>query len=893
MSRQVVREQLLRFAALFRLRRAERDMADELEFHLAMKQQKYMRERGLAGPHALNEAKRDLGGLEKWKEVCRDVGRARPLEDFARDIALASRMLRKTPAFTVVALLTLTLAIGANTAIFSLLNAIMLGPLAVPEADRLAILRVQPDDFGYAFSYPLFKQFEKQTNVFSHVFGFVGRNFQIHGSTGTERVAGQLVSGQYFTALKVNPVLGRYITPSDDRPGTPSGPVAVISERFWKQWFAADRNVLGRRIVLNNVALTVIGVMPKAFKGVNMDEAPDVFLPLEAEPLVDAPYSNIAAGSSAWWFFAGARLRDGVSLARASAFLRAASHAALKATASEPGTRRERYLIAEPGVAGYSYLRLRFEKPLIALMALVALVLLISCLNLATLLMVRAASRERELATRLALGASRARLLRQLLTESMLLAATGTILGLAAAPFLAKLLSMFLRSPQEALRPPLDVAPDLRVVLFTVVVAVVVTLLTGMAPALRSTGRELQQRMRQGSVAIKGAERRHHWPHLILACEVALALVLVTGAGMLGYSLVRLHEVPIGFEPKGLVLLVLEVEKQARDGKALVQAYRDISDRLAALPGVEQVGYVNMLPLMGSWWTGDVAVVGHEQHELFRNQVGPGYFHAMSTPLLAGREFRWNDNDEATRVAILNQAAARVLFPNGNPLGQRLAVDDEKTIAEVVGVVGDAKYQNMRDVAPPTVYSSFAQGVKNKPSYAAVIRVTASPASVISAARAVVRRVMPEIPPPVAMTMDQTIAEHLVTERMMATLALFFAGAALLITAIGLYGTLAYTTARRTGEIGIRFALGAQRGDVIGMVCWENGIVALGGCGLGLSASLGASKFIASFLFSTSPKDPLILASSVVLLIAIATAASLIPAVRAARIDPLTAIRYE
>jgi predicted permease len=433
----------------------------------------------------------------------------------------------------------------------------------------------------------------------------------------------------------------------------------------------------------------------------------------------------------------------------------------------------------------------------------------------------------------------RERLLRQLLTESMLLAFAGTTLGLAAAPFLAQLLGLFLRSPQEALHPPLDVAPDLRVVLFTIVVAVVVTLLTGTAPALRSTGRELQQRMRQGSAAIKGAERRHHWWHLILACEVALALVLVTGASLLGDSLVRLHKVPTGFEPTGLVLMPLEVEKQTRDGKALIQAYRDISGRLAALPGVERVSFVNMPPLMGNWWAGDIAVVGHEKHELFRNQAGPNYFRAMRTPLLAGREFRWSDSDESTRVVILNQAAERGLFPNGNPLGQRLTVGDDKTIAEVVGIVGDAKYQNMRDTAPPTVYSSFAQDVKNKPSYTIPIRVTAPPASVISAARAVVRRVMPDIPPPVAMTMEQTIAEHLVTERMMASLALFFAGVGLLITAIGLYGTLAYATARRAGEIGIRFALGAQRGDVIGMVCRENGIVALGGCLLGLSASLG------------------------------------------------------
>ncbi len=691
---QDLREHVLRLAGLLRRRQAERDMADELEFHLAMKQEKYAQEKGLGEAEAALRARRDLGNVEKWKEFCRDVERARPVEDFARDAALAVRMLRRSPAFTAVALITLALAIAANTAIFSLINAVLLRPLDVPEADRLTFLRIQPDEFGYAFNYPLFKYVEKHGTVFSQVFAFAGRNLQIQGREGTERVAGQLVSGKYFAALKVNPRMGRYIGPGDDRPGAT---VAVISDRFWRSRYGGDPHVLGRKIVLNNAVFTVAGVMPPKFRGANKDERPDVFLPFEDEPLLDAPYNNIAAGAHAWWFQAGARLKKGVSLERANAFLRASSHAAFEATvpdakASFNGhTRAELYLAAEPGATGYSYLRLRFRKPLTVLMALVALVLLIACLNLATLLMARAASREREIATRFALGASRTRLLRQLLTESMLLATGGTALGLAASPLLANLLITFLSSHEDPLKPPLNVAPDARVFLFTAAVAAIATIVTGMAPALRSTGRELQQRMRDSSSALRGSERRRFWPRVMLACEVGLASVLVTGASLLGYSLVKLHEVPTGFEPRGLVMLELEMEKQSRKGKALVRAYQEIADGLARVPGVSAVSFVNMAPLTNSWMKGDVSVPGQGKHEAYRNEAGPAYFRAMRTPLLAGREFRWSDTEESGRVAIVNEAAARILFPNRNPLGQRITVDNNKTIAEIIGVVAERK----------------------------------------------------------------------------------------------------------------------------------------------------------------------------------------------------------
>ncbi len=888
-----IRERAMRLAGLFRVSRAEKDLADELEFHLAMRSDKYERQ---GDANAAAHARRDLGSASKWKEVCRDVARARPLEDFVRDVLLAVRMLRKTPAFTAVALFTLALAVGANTAIFSLMNALVLRPLPVPNADRLVLLRLQPDNFGYSFCYPLFRYLEEHSSrVFSDVFAFFGHDFQFRTSSGTESVHGAVVSGGYFSGLRVPALAGRYLRPSDDRiGGGADGLVVVVSDRFRRNWFGGS-DVVGRKILLDNVAFTIVGVMPDSFIGAEVAQRRDIFAPLGVEPLLDAPFNNIAAGHHSWWLRVVARLKDGVSAEQANAFLRATSRSIPDPQWLRGGrSLAELYVTAEAGGAGFCYLRLQFRKPLNALMVLVTIVLLIACLNVATLLMARSAAREREISTRFALGASRVRLVRQLLTESLLLAAAGTALGFAAAPVLARTLLAFLTSQQQPFE--MNASPDIRVFAFTALIAAVATVLTGIAPALRSTTRELQHRMREASASLRGAERRRVWPRILLGCEVTLALVLVSGAGLLGYTLVQLHSIPVGFDPRGLLLLPLDMAKQSRDGEALVRVYHDIADLVAHVPGVSEVSLLNVIPISNSWWTGDVAA-GQVRHELFRNNAGPDYFRVMRTPLLAGREFRWTDTDAAGRVAILNETAARQLFGAANPIGRRIQLEpdskENKKVAEVVGVVSDARYATVRDAAPGTVYSPISQDVEKRPSYSVAIRVQGRMERVVDAASAVIRRVAPDIPRPVALTMDRMLDEALASERMMATLALFFAGIALLITGVGLYGTLAYTTERRTGEIGIRMALGAQRSDVMSIVCVENAAIALGGCITGLLISVAASRLIAGFLYSTSPRNPVILAAAALVMAAIAAAASLIPALHAARIDPITAIRYE
>ncbi len=866
--------------------RRERELAEEIEFHKTMREWKYREQYGMSAKDAADKAKRDFGGFEKWKEVCRDAGRWRLLDEFGRDLNLALRMLWKSPLFTVVALVTLTLAVGANTAIFSLMNAVMLKALPVPDAHRLVLLAQPQERSGYSFHYPLFRQIERQSKPVVDIFGFSRRNVQLHDNDGISIVQGVLVTGHYFSALQVQPELGRWIGPDDDRPGAPHGAVAVVSHRFWRARMSGEASALGHKLILNQAVYTVVGIMPDSFRGMEPDERPDVFLPLELEPALDAPFDLIKAGSRAWWIQAGGRLQNGVSREQANAFLKTSSPRLLdKPPEHFP-------LIAEPGERGLSLLRLRFAKPLMVMMGLVSLVLLIACLNLATLLMARAASRGREMTTRFALGASRGRLLRQLLTETLLLAASGSMLGFALSPLLVRLLIAMLSQRHNPAPIAVDATPDTMVFLFTAGIAILATVLTGTVPALQSTGGVLQAGLREGSSALRGVERRRFWPRIMMSFEVALALVLVPGAGLLGYSLVQLHVTPAAFNRNGLVYLPMDLTKHPINSPGMASAYREIVDEVRKLPNVADASVVSTIPVSSDGMQEDVRAPGGELRHVWRNSVGPGYFETMRIRLLRGRDLRWTDGPPERKV-IVKRSAARLLFPEGRELGRRVVFQDGKMEAEVVGVVEDSKYSNLRDAAPTVYSAAVPQDALLGMSFTIVVRTNATPAPLIAAARRIVQRILPDIPLPAAFSMEQLIADSTATERILATLALFFGGLALLMTGIGLYGTLAYRTERRTGEIGIRLALGATPRNVISLVCAENGAIALFGCVIGIAGSAFASKTIASYLYGVSPKDPVVFGFAALLLLGVASAASVVPAVRASKIDPIAAIRYE
>jgi len=896
---------LLRVKSLFRKRRMDREMAEELEFHQTLLREKLLRQ---GVPHAEVDAaaRRTFGNARRWHERLRELWQFRTLENFLRDVSFSARLLRKSSGFTAVAVLTLALGVGANTAIFSLINGLMLRPLPVPHAEQLAVLRMEEGgpQSSYSFITPFFRSLEGRHEVFSEVFAYNGDTLQVRGRSGNENIQGALVSGQFFQALQTTPLMGRYLTPEDDhKGGSAAGLAVVISEHFWERWFNRAPDVVGRKLVIANVPFTVVGVMPKQFIGADPTQKPEIFAPLSADPIIDAPRNHIDAGIRAWWLTVMARLQPGVTLDQANAALLTVSNPILHETASDPSAiadvpsfiadeeKGHFHFAAEPGSRGFVFIRFFFRKPLLAVFAMCGGILLLACLNLASLLMARSAARERELATRLAMGATRRRLIQQLLVESLLLAMLGTAAGLAVAPVVSRSLAALLMSGNNNMQ--VDTSLDLRVFVFAALIAVVSAVMIGLIPALQATSGNLNDHIKDGQHVRQAHERRRTLPRVLLASEVALALVLVVGAGLLATSLVRLYKSGVGFDPKNLVNIAFSMDKQQLDGDALMRLYQEIGEGLSHQPGVKHVSFQFIVPLSHRGWNGRYSAPGGSSQIIFLNSVGPDYFETMRIPLYSGRGFRWSDTKASGLKMILNQSAAKLLFPGQNALGRQVINDRAKTSYEVVAVAGDAKYREMRVPAPPAGYVPILQDEQKKPSLSAVVRIDGPQSPLAGAARSLAARLAPEIPAPVLTTLDEVLDNSISAERMMALLSVFFAGCALLVTAIGLYGTLAYTTARRTSEIGIRMALGAQRARVIVMVFKENVLVAAIGSGAGLIAAALASRALASFLYGTSPRDPWVLVGSVAALTAIASAASLLPALRAARIEPMAAIRYE
>jgi predicted permease len=507
-------------------------------------------------------------------------------------------------------------------------------------------------------------------------------------------------------------------------------------------------------------------------------------------------------------------------------------------------------------------------------------------------LMARSAARERELATRLAMGASRRRLIQQLMVESLLIAVLGTAAGMIAAPLVSRSLAAVLLGDDPTTF--LDTTLDWRVFAFVTLAAVVSTVLIGLIPALRATSKNLNEQFKSGSHTTSASERRRLLPRILMSIEVSLALILVVGAGLLGTSLVKLYRTGLGFDPKNVVELGLDMGKQPLDGDALFQWYAAYGDALRRLPGVKSVSFGAEIPFDGSIWTAAYHTPSSGgDRVIYMSDVAPAFFQTMSIPLLSGRDFKWNDNPASGRKVILNQTAARYLFPDRNPIGQHVIGSENATTYEVIGVVGDIHYASIREAAPAGGFAPIMQYEAKRPSFAAVIRIEGSPVPLAAAARALAAKMAPEIPAPALTTMSSELDASISSERMMAMLAVFFAGCALLVMTIGLYGTLAYSAARRTSEIGIRMALGAQRAQVIALVFRENAWIAASGSLAGLLVALFASRALASFLYGTSTRDPWVLVGSVGALVVIASAASLVPALRAARTDPMRALRTE
>ena len=672
-----IRVLLSRCAALLRKRELDDDLDEELRSHIDLAVEENLK-RGMSTETARRAALREFGGMTQTKETYR-VQRGLPVfETITNDLRFAFRQLAKSPSFTVVALVTLALGVGANMAVFSLINGLLLRPLPVPHSEQLAVLRMDDDGARpeYSFCTPFFRSLERRHDVFASVFAYNPDTLQVRGRSGNENIQGMLVSGQFFQALETPPLLGRYLTPQDDqRGGNPAGLAVVISEDFWNNWFNRAPDVVGRTMVIANTQFTVAGVMPRRFIGADPTQRPQIFVPLSADPIIDAPRNHIDDGIHAWWIAVVARMQPGVSLDQANARLLTVSDPILHEAADDPkfiadDERRHFHFTAEPGSRGFSYVRALFRKPLVAMFSMCGGILLLACLNLASLLMARGVSRERELATRLALGATRRRLIQQLLTESLLIAALGTFAGVAAAPLVSRSLVAFIpTSAYSAVQ--LDTSLDLRVFVFAALIALAASVVIGLVPALQATAGNLNEHIKEGQQGRPALERRKILPRALMASEIAVALILVIGAGLLATSLLRLFKSGSGLDPKGLVNISFKMDKQALEGDALMRLYQQLGDGLSHQPGVKSVSFEFIVPLSHRGWNGYYSTPAGGRHLIYMNAVGSDYFGTMRIPMYQGREFTWNENKASGLKIILNQAAASELFPGQSALGQQ------------------------------------------------------------------------------------------------------------------------------------------------------------------------------------------------------------------------------
>jgi predicted permease len=897
------------WSRLWRRNQLEQDLGRELQFHIE-ERLTALRRTGLNEDEARRRVRQEFGGIEQVKEDCRDARTMNVLDDLGRDLRYALRMLRKSPVFTAVAILSLALGIGANAAIFSVIDALLLRPLPVPHPDRLMSILLdtgngRPQAY---FTYAMFDKIARQSEIFSGVFTWAGHQFQMRSGSEMVHVDGALASGEYFSTLGVPAAIGRTLTPADDQPGGGKyGPVAVISDAFWSRQFRRNPSAIGSDLILDQVHFTIVGVMPAGFFGAEVGTKPNIWVPLWMTTRVNQ--DHCISSRSCWWLIVMARRKPGVSQLQAQTVLKVISPQILRDTVPTDwaGTLQKEFLrrrlVAIPAPNGWTALRREFSNPLGILMTLVGLVLVIACANLANLLLARASARHREIAVRLAVGAGRTRVIRQLLTESFLLCVIGAVTGLLFAQWSMHLLVAFLDSRGPGFGAPgfgqsasFDLHPDWRVIVFTLVAAITSGLLFGLLPALRATRIGISASLKERAPNMRSNEApRIGIGRWFLGVQAAFSVLLVAGAGLFAGSLFHLLTLNPGFDPKNVTVIGIDTDKRPEKGVPLIRLYSRLLERLNATPGVRAASLLWFTPLSDSGWDDYVDVPGKpdlpkDDRLADINLVGPRFFEVMGMPLLDGRDFRDGDNGTSEKVSIINELAARRLFPNRNPIGAQIVL--EKTVSRIIGVVGNAKYMNLREPDPLTLYLPYTQATEGVPSLSFVIKRNSS-ASIYRAFRAALREVAPDVPIGVVKTMQQQLDDSLGRERLMASLSMFFGLLALLLTSIGLYGILGYTVARRTGEIGVRMALGARRHDVVLLVLRETmGVIAIG-VAAGVVTVIGMSRLVANFLYGIEPNDPGNLVLAVLLLIVVAMLAAYLPALRASRLDPMLALREE
>lgn len=902
---------------LFAQRRSTGDLEDEIQLHVHMLKERFILQ-GMAPGDAEAAARRQFGNRALLRERHHEQRTFSLQVTLMRDLRFGLRQLQRNPILTCVAIVSLALGIGANTAIFAAAKQVLFDTLPVPSPHQLRMLTwvsghelpvppvwgdVGPNQFGGltgdVFSYPVLEELRKKTDAVRALIAFKDASMAATIDGHPEMINAELISGNAFQSLGVNPELGRTLTPADDAsPG--SGPVAVISDGFWARRFARSPLVLGKAVSLNGIPVTIVGVSRGRFAGLQMGSPVQIFVPLTMQPILLPKAQNgsvsLLGNPQSWWVQILARLRpdvpEGRVVAELDAVLRQSAMPVLKRT----GDLDRFHLQFQPGDRGLDYLRGQYARPSYVLLALAGLVLLLACLNLANLLLARTTARQRELSTRMALGAGRASIVRQMLTESLLLSGFGGAAGLLLGYLGRNIVPRLLTSSSQL--DPAQVHFDWRVLLFTLAISLATGILFGLAPAWQATRIADHAGLRESGGATAGRQRLRFDKSLVIG-QVAISTTLLMGAGLFVHTLFNLDRIPLGFESSHILLFRLDLPRAHYSDAQMTAFFQKMEERFASLPGVRSVTVSNIGIIGDGHSGGSFHVVGRPQENdparVQTNGVGVDFFHTLGIPMLQGRAFNRDDNATAPKVAVVNRTLAEKFFPGENPIGKVFESDsvDRGVPIQIVGIAADTRYANLRSDTPPTFYVPYLQKAVGPARMMVEVRSLADPGSVLPEVRRVVESLDRDLPMMDVRTMKDQVQSTLSDERALAELAGGFSLLALVLATIGIYGMMAYAVNRHTAEIGLRIALGAQTRQVLSRVLREAFWLTSGGIAIGLIAALWLTRLIRVMLYGIGTADPLTVAITALLLLSVSLLAAFAPARRASRIDPIRALRHD
>ena len=921
-----LRRLLMRLSNLLTRRENPARLREEIDSHIALQTEENIRS-GLSPAEAHRQAKLKFGPVESLREDYHSEHSFHFVETLLQDLRYALRMLRKSPGFTAVAVLTLALGIGANTAIFSVINSVLLSNLPVKDPQQLVFL-TNPDEQGLEIgfgdgdrdfiTYPEFQDLQRNSQVFSGL--LAASNFtssipvELQDADSAANGAPahvSLVSGSYFSVLGVTPILGRAFGTEVDKLRD-ANPVAVIGYAFWQDRFGGAPDVVGRRVRILNTSYQVIGVAPPQFHGETVGADPEIWVPLTMQSEIFPGRDFLSLETKPFrkteWIEAIGRLKPGVTLAQAKASIEVEFHQMMQSQTAGMSAREKRsflnqHLALTPGSHGASTLRADFGKPLQILMAVVGLILLIACANIANILLARSTARQKEISVRVALGAGAPRVFRQVLTESVLLAAIGGAVGLLLAHWADAALLRMVSSTSNQVQ--LDLHPDARILAFTLGVSLLTGILFGLAPAFLATRLDLNSVLKGTSRSVAGTTThsgRVPTGKLLVVAQVALSLLLLVVAGLFVRSFRNLSATQLGYDRDHLLEFSVNPLAYGYQRAEIPALDENILQRIGAIPGVRGATLLDNALLSGRDSNSPVTIEGHkplsgDDADARWDEVGPGFFSTAGIPILEGREITQQDSGNGQRVGVVNETMARKFFPHSNPIGQRVLVKTTAGPAPfvIVGVAGNSKQHGVREKAFPRFYVPFFNPIGDDwtDGAAILVRTSGDPSALTSAIRSAVKDAAPNLPPVTMETMDQRLADNLVTDRMIAQLSGAFGAVAIILVCIGLYGIMAYAASGRTNEIGIRMALGAQRNGILWLVLRESLLLVLIGTIIGVPLVFAAGKWVASLLFGLQPADPVALSFAIALMFVVGLLASYIPARRATRVDPITALRYE